>query len=278
VKRSQLALLREHGVRPRKRRGQNFLVDANLARAIATEVVALGDEVLELGAGAGALTDPLLEAGARVVAVEIDADLVRVLRATLGDHPQLTILHDDLARLDWRRALAAAGERPIVAGNLPYVLTSCVLFALAGHRELLAGAVLLVQREVADRLTAAPGGRDYGVLAVVLGSFFAVAQVRRVPPAVFWPRPEVSSAVVKLTPRESWPAAERDRFTAVVKACFEQRRKKMATVLRNRFGLDEAAVRELGAALGFDPAQRPETLPRTTFRSLAQALPEDAAS
>ncbi|MFO7655336.1 MAG: 16S rRNA (adenine(1518)-N(6)/adenine(1519)-N(6))-dimethyltransferase RsmA [Candidatus Krumholzibacteriia bacterium] len=275
MSRSQLALLRAYGIRPLKRRGQNFLVDANLAHAIAADVLTIGREVLELGAGAGALTAPLLEAGARVTAVEIDRDLCRLLQGEFGGDPRLDLQQEDLTRLDWTRLLAQAGDRPVVAGNLPYLLTSKVLFALADHQQRVAGAVVMVQKEVADRLVASPGGRDYGVLAVILGSLFHVEISRTVPPSVFWPRPDVSSAVVRMSPAEAWPHAERKHFQTLVKTCFEQRRKQMATQLRDRFALDEGEIAALAAAVDFDPQARPEALPRATWRRLARALPPE---
>jgi 16S rRNA (adenine1518-N6/adenine1519-N6)-dimethyltransferase len=272
LSRSQLALLKAHGIRPRKRRGQNFLIDGNLARAIAAEVLALGTEVLELGAGGGALTAPLLENGARVVAVEVDRDLCHLLHSEFGDHAQLILRQEDMARLDWPEALSQAGVRPVVAGNLPYLLTSKVLFALAENQTRITGAVLMIQREVADRLVAQPGCRDYGILAVVLGSYFAVRMARAVPAKVFWPQPDVSSAVVTLTPHEIWNRDERERFQAVVKKCFEQRRKKMATILRERFGLDADGVAAAAAAAGCDPDARPEAVDRASWRRLAGFL------
>jgi len=269
---SQLALLRRHGIRPVKRRGQNFLVDGNLARAIAADVLALGDRVLELGAGGGALTTPLLDGGAVVTAVEVDRHLCALLAAELGDEPGFVLQQDDLARLDWDAVLAAAGPRPVVAGNLPYVLTSTVLFALAERHDRVAGGVFMVQREVAERITAAPGGRDYGVLAVVLGAVFAPAVVRTVPATVFWPQPEVESAVVRLTPRESWDPGAFAAFTATVKTLFGQRRKKLATQLRKHYGLDADAVRSVAAAARIDAEARPEQVDGAGWRRLAAAL------
>jgi 16S rRNA (adenine1518-N6/adenine1519-N6)-dimethyltransferase len=291
---SQLALLRAHGIRPVKRRGQNFLLDANVARAIARETLALGARVLELGAGAGALTAPLLEGGARVTAVEVDRRLCDLLREEFGAEPRLRLLEADLARLDWEAALATlepAAERladgpagavgrglPVVAGNLPYVLTSTVLFALADLRARVAGAVLMVQREVADRLAASPGGRDYGVLAALLGAAYTVEFVRAVPATVFWPRPEVASAVVKLVPAATaWDDDEYRRYRDTVKALFGQRRKKVGTLLRAIGGMtaDEAAA--LAARAGLDPASRPEALEVAQLRGLAAALGERSA-
>ncbi len=275
---SQRELLRARGIRPQKRRGQNFLVDGNMARAIAADVLALGDHVLELGAGAGALTLPLLEAGARVTAVEVDRKLCALLDEELGGRPGFVLVEGDIARLDWADLARRAGPRPVLAGNLPYVLTSEVLFALAGLRAETAGAVFMVQKEVAARLTAEPGGKEYGVLAVLLGSLYTVSLLRTVPAAVFWPQPEVVSAVVRLTPRpEPWPEEEFMRFKEVVKTLFNVRRKKLGRILRLRWGLDEAAAAAALAAAGLDPADRPEQAPREALRRLAALLPEAAS-
>lgn len=271
---SQRELLRRYGIRPTRRRGQNFLVDPNLARSIAGEVTALGPDVLELGAGAGALTGPLLEMGAAVTAVEVDRGLCELLRQELGGSPRFRLLEADLSRLDWEATLRAVGARPVVAGNLPYLLTSTVLFALADHRLLVAGAVLMVQREVADRMTAAPGSGDYGVLGALLGSVFATRTVRKVPPEVFWPRPEVASAVVQLLPdpAAAWGPGEYERFRETVKTLFGRRRKKVATILRGAWKLERARAEAVLRAAGVDPDARPEALSPARLRALAEAL------
>jgi 16S rRNA (adenine1518-N6/adenine1519-N6)-dimethyltransferase len=272
LSRSQQDLLRQYGIRPVKRRGQNFLLDGNLARAIAGDVLALGDEVLELGAGGGALTVHLLAGARRVACVEVDRDLYALLENEFGAQPGFRALLADLTRLDWEEALAAAGTRPVIAGNLPYVLTSLVLFAAADLRGRIAGAVFMIQKEVAERLTAAPGGRDYGVLAVLLGSVFDIRLVRTVPANVFWPRPQVQSAVVSLTPSGDMPAAEFEHLRDVVKKIFGQRRKKVASQLRTQFGLEPAAAEALARAAGLDPEMRPEQIPPDAYRRLARLL------
>jgi 16S rRNA (adenine1518-N6/adenine1519-N6)-dimethyltransferase len=269
---SQLALLRRHGIRPVKRRGQNFLLDGNLARAIAQEAAALGKRVLELGAGGGALTGPLLDLCDQVTCVEVDRHLCRLLGAEFGDRDGFTLLEADLARLQWAEVLAGAGPRPVVAGNLPYVLTSKVLFALAECQAQTAGAVLMVQKEVAERLIARPGGRDHGLLAVVMGSLFEVSMLRTVPAKVFWPRPEVSSAVVRLLPGEPWPMAEYRSFLATVKPLFQQRRKQLGTALRHLHDLEAADLDQLAREAGCELSQRPEQLSLVVWRQLARAL------
>lgn len=272
VSESQLTLLRRYGIRPVKRRGQNFLLDGNLARAIAGEAAALGSCVLELGSGGGALTAPLLDLCRRVTGVEVDRHLCGLLRDRYGGRCEFSLLECDLGRLDWPAVLDLAGPRPVVAGNLPYVLTSQVLFALADNQTRTAGAVLMVQKEVADRMVARPGTRDYGVLAVVMGSLFDVALRRTVPATVFWPQPEVASAVVRLEPREPWAADEYRAFLAAVKVFFQHRRKQLGTILRRCYLLDESSAAGLARRAGCDPGHRPQQLTPAAWRLLSAEL------
>ena len=274
MKRSQLALLKAYDVRPVKRRGQNFLIDGNMARSIAVDCLELSDAILEIGAGGGALTGPLLDGGARVVAVEVDRRLCELLRAEFGQQPGFRLLETDLTRLDWAATLSQVGDKPLIAGNLPYVLTSEVLFALAGLQGRVAGAVCMVQREVADRLVAEPGSKTFGLLSVVLRSLFTVRIVRTVPARVFWPAPEVASAVVRLVPKTPWDEIEYGRLLRVAKRLFGQRRKKVATLLRSLYNLTSTEVSRLAAEVGFDPDQRPEQLDLEVWRRLAAHLPE----
>jgi len=269
---SQRELLRRYGIRPVKRRGQNFLLDGNLARRIADATLELGREVLELGAGAGALTVHLLAGGGRVTAVEVDRHLCELLRSEWGGDPNFRLREADLARLDWAALLAELGENLVVAGNLPYVLTSSVLFALADRREHLAGAVLMVQKEVAERLTSRAGNKDYGVLSALLGSLFRIEVVRRVPPEVFWPQPAVASAVVRMVPAAPWPEAEYRSFSKLVKTLFGKRRKKVGTLLRQAYGVSTERLAEVARAADIDPAARPEQLDGQQLQSLARYL------
>ena len=269
---SQLALLRRHGIKPVKRRGQNFLVDGNLARAIAQDVAALGQYVLELGAGGGALTVHLLELCRRVTCVEVDRNLCGVLAAEYGERSGFALREDDLARIDWQATVDAAGSNPVIAGNLPYVLTSKVLFAVADLRDQVAGGVFMVQREVADRLVAVPGTRDYGILAVVMGSLFDIEMTRTVPKSVFWPQPDVMSAVVRLVPRGEWPEAEYRPFLQTVKTLFQQRRKQLRSSMKGLLKLDDAAVDSVAEIVGLDPSSRAEQVDAGCWRRLAAEL------
>ena len=270
---SQQEILRAHGIKPVKRRGQNFLIDGNLARAIAQDTLALGSRVLELGAGGGALTTHLLDEAERVVCVEIDRKLCAVLEAQFSERENFRLICGDLARLDWDAAVEAAGPLPVVAGNLPYVLTSKVLFALADLRRTVAGGVFMVQKEVAERLVAEPGGKDYGILAVVMGSIFRIRTLRPVPPTVFWPRPEVDSAVISLTPGGAWPDEEFQAFVGVVKTLFGQRRKKLRTLWKNLYGSDASETESIFARAGVDPDARPEQVDPVAWRRLSALAP-----
>jgi len=275
---SQQALLRKYGIKPVKRRGQNFLIDGNLARSIARETLDLGDRILELGAGGGALTVHLLDEAKQVVCVEVDRHLCRLLEAEYGARDNFTLVEADLAKLEWRETLALAGPGAVIAGNLPYVLTSKVLFAAADLRHEISGGVFMVQKEVAERLVASPGGRDYGILSVVLGSLFNISIVRAVPANVFWPRPEVASAVVRLAPGPAWDEDEYLKFKAMVRTVFGQRRKKLRTLLRTLFGLDQTAMDAAARVTGLDFDLRPEQIDRDGYRRLATALPREASA
>ncbi len=278
LSRSQQSLLRSYGIRPVKRRGQNFLIDTNLARAIAQDSLALGDQILELGAGGGALTIHLLEEAKRVVCLEVDRNLCGLLQSEYGELPNFELREGDLAKLDWAEILASTGKRPVVAGNLPYVLTSKVLFALADHRQVISGAVFMVQKEVAERMIADCGSRDYGILAVVLGSIFDIQIIRTVPSAVFWPKPDVESAVVQLVPKGSWSDEEYSHFLAVVKVLFQQRRKKLRTQLRSHFKLDPQSMEAVASQGDIDVEKRPEHLEAEAWRRMAKLLPRKELS
>jgi 16S rRNA (adenine1518-N6/adenine1519-N6)-dimethyltransferase len=239
--------------------------------------------VVELGAGLGHLTVRLLLRGARVVAVERDRDMARVLRAELGE--RVTVLEADAARLDWE-ALAkehgapdAPGGPPrlFVAGNLPYHLSSPILFSLLDAAPRVRRAVLLLQREVAERLAARPGTRNHGLLSVLLQRQAEVAVARRVPPGAFWPPPKVESAVLCVAfrpPRE--PVLDEARFRALVKAGFGQRRKTLRNALEAGRVAEPVALAEAFVLAGIDPGRRGETLSVAEWAALERALPAPA--
>jgi 16S rRNA (adenine1518-N6/adenine1519-N6)-dimethyltransferase len=275
---SPRALLGRYGLRPKKDWGQNFLADAQVLTRIAQAFsVGPGDTVVELGAGLGHLTRALAATGARVIAVERDRDLVRVLEKELA-LPGVEVLAANAADLSF--AEAAKGAKPVVGGNLPYQLSSSILFQVLEQRESIQRAVFLLQKEVAERIAASPGGRDYGLLSVLLQAYATVQVLFEVPAERFHPPPKVDSAVVRIdvlpTPRAR-PSDHR-RFVRLVKAAFAQRRKTLLNSLKSASDLGSPA--ELAASLeraGIDGRRRAETLSCEELAAIEQALTPDAS-
>jgi 16S rRNA (adenine1518-N6/adenine1519-N6)-dimethyltransferase len=264
------ALLRKYGLRAKKSWGQNFLGDEEILDHIARlAVVEPGTPVVELGAGLGHLTAVLLARGATVIAVERDRDMAAVLRGELGD--RVRVLEADAARL--RYAELAGGARVVVVGNLPYHLTSPILFSLLDQAAVIVRAVLLVQREVAERIAAAPGTRDWGLLSVLLQHRADVSVERRVPPGAFQPPPKVESAVLRVAFRAPAPAVgDEALFRKLVKAGFAQRRKVLANALAAARLAPPDAVAAALVRAGIDPRRRGETLTVAEWAKLSDAL------
>ena len=263
---SPRVLLQKYGLRAKKSWGQNFLGDEEILDHIARLAVEVaGERVVELGAGLGHLA----ERGAEVIAVERDRDLAAVLRGELGERVQL--IEADAARLDYLPL--ACGGKLVVVGNLPYHLTSPILFGLLDQVDLVARAVLLLQREVAERLAAKPGTKEWGLLSVLLQHRAAVSVERRVPAGAFLPPPKVESALLRVAfgpPRSL--VADDGRFRRLVKAGFAQRRKVLANSLAAAgIAPDEQLAAALAAA-GIDARRRGETLTVEEWAALDRAL------
>lgn len=271
---SPKALLERYGLRPKYSFGQNFLADDRLASRIAEACAAKGGSVVELGAGLGALTRPLLESGVSwVLAVERDRDLVPALSQELDLElrvGRLQILEADAKGLDLAAALAGRPEPHVIAGNLPYQITGPLLEKAVHGAPHIARAVFLVQLEVADRLAAAPGSDPYGALSVFVQRAFKVQRAFVVRRGAFYPQPNVDSAVVTLLPLGSGP--ETAEFRAVVRAAFAQRRKKLKNAWAGVFG--ERGIDLVAAAgrAGIDLSARGETLSVADFGRMAQEL------
>lgn len=268
------SLLRAAGLRPKKAWSQNFLRDANILDRIARETGAGPDQpVIELGAGLGALTYHLLARGGPVVAVERDPALVPLLEKALAESARLDVVPGDALHLDY-----AAYHRPprplVVAGNLPYHIASRILVRLAESTPPVARGVFLIQKEVAERLTAPPGSRTYGLLTVLVQRSFR-AQLRfTVPPQVFLPPPKVASAVVTLQALEQ-PWGHDSDLATVARAAFSRRRKTLRNALRGGLGLERGRETELEDALavaGLVPTARAETVEVAAFARLGRAL------
>jgi 16S rRNA (adenine1518-N6/adenine1519-N6)-dimethyltransferase len=267
------ALAARHGIRPKRSLGQHFLLDPNLGRAIAADSGAgPGDRVVEIGAGLGSLTRALAETGAEVLAIELDRALIPALEESVSGLDGVQVLNADAMAFEWLEALG--DHEWILAGNLPYnVATPLVLETLA-RAPRIRRLVVMVQREVGERLAAGPGDEGYGAPSVRVAYRARASILRRVPAAVFWPRPKVASLVVALDRRERPPVAvEEARLWRVVDAGFAERRKTMRNALRRSgLGLEEAG-RALDEA-GIDPAARAETLSLEDFARVAEVVPE----
>ncbi len=259
------ARLEAHGIRPTKKLGQNFLADPNLVdRIVRTAAIGAGDQVIEVGAGTGTLTKALADAGARVVAFEIDRRLEPVLReALIGTDVDLRI--GDITKVD---LAAELGSGPwVMVANLPYNVGTPLLLDALRFVPSVERFVVMVQREVADRLTATPGGRVYGLPSIVV-ALNAVARVAfTVPPEVFFPAPDIESAVVELVRRPAPPAAERAIELATV--AFQQRRKMLRRSLVGALADPEAAL----AAAAIPATARPEDTDVAAFVRLAEVTP-----
>jgi 16S rRNA (adenine1518-N6/adenine1519-N6)-dimethyltransferase len=269
-------LLERYGLRAKKSFGQNFLVADRVFRAIVDATVGADDDwIVEVGAGLGTLTARLAERvpEGKVIALERDPDMVRVLRAELAGVDNVDIEAVDALRYDLRAVAKWRGDSIVACGNLPYHIASQVLFKVVDARESVRRAVVMVQKEMADRLVAAPGGKDYGALGVLVCSYADVSLVAKVGAGSFVPVPNVDSAVVRIVPLPAprAPIADEVHYARVVHAAFEQRRKTLRNALRARW--PDAAVDAALAATGIDGVRRGETLAIAEFAALAAALP-----
>ena len=254
-----LATLRAHNVRPSKKLGQHFLLDLDVVDAsVEAAHVGLADTVLEIGPGPGVLTQALVERAGRVVAIELDRDMLRVLAPLRRDHPNLELVEGNAIAIP-PEELVGAGPYKIVA-NLPYYITSAALryYLEASRRPEL--MVLLVQREVAERICAAPG--DLSLLSLSVQLYAAPEILRFVPPDSFFPRPQVESALLRLTlrPRPVVAAERIPLFFLLAQAGFNDRRKQLHNALRINLRVPEADVTRLLADAGIEARRRAETL------------------
>lgn len=263
-------MLKRLGLSPKHSWGQNFLSDESVLQRIADEALLRpGEPCVELGPGLGHLTRFLLGTGARVTAVERDRDMAEALRRQQLEG--LTLVEGNAAEVDF--AQVAQADQVIVVGNLPYHLSSPILFQVLDQQAHVPRAVFTLQKEVVDRLTTEPGERASGVLTVMLGLHFEVASAFEVPAYLFHPPPKVDSAVLKLTRRPRPLALVKDeaRFRKVVKAAFAQRRKTLTNSLKS----DKTLSADWGpvlAAAGVDGQRRAETLSIEEFAALERAL------
>jgi 16S rRNA (adenine1518-N6/adenine1519-N6)-dimethyltransferase len=251
--------------RPKKHYGQHFLHERGIVERIVAAISPQpGDRIVEIGPGEGALTLPLLDAAHTLTAIELDAELIEPLRAAAQSRGELTIIHADVLEVDFT-ALAGDGKLRL-AGNLPYYVSSPILFHCLEHARAISDMVFMLQKEVVDRMAAPPGSKTYGRLSVMLQLACKVEPLLRVPPGAFRPPPQVDSAVVRLVPHATPLDAGVDHATveAIVRAAFGQRRKTLSNALNGL--LDADTIR----AAGIDPRARAETVSPLQYVELAR--------
>jgi 16S rRNA (adenine1518-N6/adenine1519-N6)-dimethyltransferase len=269
-------ILARHGLAPSRERGQNFLVDDRVAAELVERAgVAAGESVIEVGTGLGILSRALAERAERVLTLEVDAGLVRALQADALLPANVELRHVDALAVDWPALVRERAATRVVA-NLPYAISAPLLRRLLDLRGELHDWSVMIQRDVADRLLAAPGSRSYSSLTVLHRLCVTLHRVRDLAPGLFFPVPNVRSSFVRATPRADGPlaAGELERVEILVRAAFGQRRKTLANALRGA-GLLGPSSREPAAlceAVGIDPRARAESLPPEAFLSLARAF------
>lgn len=271
-------ILKKHQFRMQKKYGQNFLIDANiLAKIVEAAQITKEDCVLEIGPGIGTMTQYLAEAADRVVAVEIDRELIPILEETLSPYDNVKVLCEDILKVDLAALAAENGGRPLkVVANLPYYITTPIIMALFESGMPLASITVMVQSEVAERMQTGPGSKDYGALSLAVQYYAKPEIVAKVPASCFLPRPNVDSAVVRLIRYEKPPvgAADEAFLFAVIRASFNQRRKTLANGLANagELGLTRGQVEEALGEMGLSKTVRGETLTLEQFSELSDRL------
>lgn len=270
-------ILDQYNIRLHKKLGQNFLVDDNiLAKIIGVIEPTAQDRILEVGPGVGTLTLPLARQCHSLVAVEIDRRLMPVLKETLAGHDNITVVNADILKTDVVALCQEEfGGKPVkIAANLPYYLTTPFMFKILQSSLPVTSMTLLVQREAARRMTAHPGSKDYGTLTLLTRYYCRAQLVFPVPPTVFFPRPEVDSALISLELRHKPPVqvTREELLFGLIKASFQQRRKTLANSMGDFLPEGKDAARKIIAAAGLNPQVRGEELSLEQFAILAELI------
>ena len=267
------ALMQKHGIAPLKRFGQNFLIDGNIADHIATAAVPKGACALEIGPGFGALTGRLLSIAETVAAYEIDAGLFAALSEMYADNGRLFLFHRDFLKAELEADIAPlfSGKPIYVAANLPYYITSPCIMKLLTSGLPIEMITVMVQKEVADRICAPAGNKDYGALSAAIGFFATPSLLMRVSATCFYPRPDVASSVIVLRTKPH-SQAEARAYLQTVRALFGMRRKTVRSNLRQSFALDKAQAEAILAKADINPDVRAEILNVEQFVRISKAL------
>jgi 16S rRNA (adenine1518-N6/adenine1519-N6)-dimethyltransferase len=271
-------ILNQYGISPRKKLGQSFLVDINTIKKIALAGrISSDDVVVEIGAGIGVLTKDIAQIAKQVIAVEIDLRLVETLKDQLAGCDNVTIHSGDILKYDFTSLSGKYNTKVKVIGNVPYNISSPVIFYLLSFRSVISGFTIMLQKEVVQRLVSMPDNKNYGVPSILLQMYADVERLFDVPATCFFPRPKVESSIIQGTFRGK-PLVElvdETFFSRLVKAAFAQRRKMLINNLKNAKtldGLSDTALKEALNAAGIDGKRRGETLSITEFANLSNIL------
>lgn len=270
-------VLSRHGFKFSKSLGQNFLIDGNIVRKIVSESnITDKDYILEIGPGMGTLTEELALRAKKVVAIELDSSLLPILEETLGKYNNVEIIHGDVLKIDLEKLIQEKlNNGPVkVVANLPYYVTTPIIGKLIEDNLNLDSITVMVQKEVAERMAASPGGKEYGSLSIFVNFYSNPEIVVKVPKTVFMPQPKIDSAVIRLTLKKDLPDIDQDKFFKVVKAGFSKRRKTIINALSSYgFNIEKDIIKECLEKSNISPEERAENLSVEDFIKISKSLP-----
>lgn len=275
---STIKSIREkHGFNFSKNLGQNFLVDKNIIDDIIEgSNIAEDDLVIEIGPGVGVLTAEAAERAAKVVAVEIDTNLIPILEETLAEYDNVTVINRDILKTDLRQLVSEhkTGGGVKIIGNLPYYITTPIIMKILEENAGVDSITIMMQKEVADRIKACPGNKTYGAISAAVQYYCTIEQIAAAPKEVFVPRPKVDSAVLRLDVRKEHPVElmDEDIFFKCIRSGFEQRRKTLLNSLTGTAGLNKDDIRQVLENAGINPVRRIETLDLQELADLSNGM------
>jgi dimethyladenosine transferase len=271
-------IIKQYGIKPNKKLGQSFLIDINVINIIANAAnISQEDIVVEIGAGIGVLTENIAQKAKRVIAVEIDRNLVEVLKDKLGGYDNVEVHCGDILKFDFNFISETHNSKIKIIGNVPYNISSPLIFRLLSFRPVISDFMLMLQKEIVQRLVSVPNNKIYGVPSVILQMFASAEKIFDVPSTCFYPQPKVESAIIKGAFREKPLVHLQDEifFTGLVKAAFAQRRKMLINNLKKSKlleGVSESFLKEALKLAGIDGQRRGETLSIEEFGHLSNIL------
>jgi 16S rRNA (adenine1518-N6/adenine1519-N6)-dimethyltransferase len=267
--------LTQHGIAPRKKWGQHFLIDRNIMnKVIRTAKLETGDVVLEVGPGLGVMTLTMARQVRKVIAVEIDRKLIDILKKKTENIPNIEVIHGDILKIDFTELFDREDQPVKVVANLPFQISTPLLFRFIDSRNLLSTLTLMLQKEVAERITALPGRKDYGPLSIFTQSVSNLSLCFLIKPSAFFPSPKVESAVLTMAWKERpfVRLEEEEWFKRVVRGCFSYRRKRLLNALKHSEISLPPDMAQRMEKIGIDLQRRPETLAIQDFVHLAEVL------